>query len=585
MPQATKRAGAKSGGQGGGQAGSKGTDFSGYTAEGLAQMKQADLLALAKQVKQAGHQISEFGDDSTPETLLGAVKGALGLDQGQKDGGEGGDNEVTGEQLQKMIRDGMKSVLEEHNQGTGLEVDQEQLKTVIKEVMEEQKADSTKMTKEQAQEQFTEIAKGVVKRQDEILKREKKAAHDTEGSEGKSQSRIILPGDKGFTEGEYKRFIERPVSWTKGNLPVHGKQLMNRMLERPINEGIDEKELKMAQDLGDRILSNARSKGAKALTSTGSTTGDELVPTDLASELLRRLYLDSSLAQLMMAQEVEMPTNPFEYPITTTRPKFQHESSENTGSHTTDPGTNNVTLNAKKLIAEVEFSYELDEDAIVPVLAMVQSLLAEAGVADLESALINGDTSAAHQDSDTDGETKPAEGAFDGFRKLALGQAATKLDISSGGISRANLAALLKKMGKYGKRPRDMAFILGVKAHTDFLNLDDVVTTDKRGSDATLVTGNLPSLWNIPIVVSESQREDLNASGVYDNTTTTQGNILLANLRRFLLGNRRGFMIETDRDVRKQQQVIVASFRKAFEPIEATSATATNVVIGYNYTA
>jgi HK97 family phage major capsid protein len=381
--------------------------------------------------------------------------------------------------------------------------------------------------------------------------------------------------------------IEIPTTWRKGNLPLHGKQLLNRLLKKDMNEGVSAKDIEKAERFGDALFAKARTYGAKALTSTGVGTGDELVPTDLSSELLRRLYLESTIAQMMLAREIEMPTQPYEMPLITTRPTFFKKSAENTAGAASDPGTARPQLSAVGIFGKVLYSYEVDEDSIIPILPLLQTLLGEAAAAALESALINGDTTGTHMDSDTNAIANAVEKSWKGWRKLALEPAANACsrDISTGGISRANLLALLKKLKKYGKNKRDLMWIVGIAGEADMLGLDDVVTVDKRGPAATTITGSLPSYLGIPIVTSEAAREDLNASGVYDGVTTTKGNIILVNHTRFLTGNRKGFTVETDKDIETQQNKIVASFRKAFTPIETPSATVPSVAIGFNYNA
>lgn len=378
--------------------------------------------------------------------------------------------------------------------------------------------------------------------------------------------------------------VEIPWSWCKGNLPVHGKQLANILLRRPVNDGIRESDLEEAVKRGDAMISRLQ-YGTKLLTSTGSGTGDELVPADLSAELQRRMYMASSLYALLSAQEVQMPTQPYMLPISTTRPTFYFESTEGQSATESTPGTGNVTLDAKKFMAKVAFSYEINEDSIVPILPWIERLLGEAAADCFESALINGDDSATHMDSDTNAIAKAAEKAFKGLRKYALAQTATKKDLSTGGISAANLRAMLKQMKKYAVRTQDLLLVCGIAGKNDLLGLSEVMTVDKAGNFATLFGSPLPAIWGVTIVDSARCREDLNASGVYDGTTTTKGSILFFNRTQFILGRRRDFMVEAQQDIDTQTTKVVASFRRAFVPLETPSSTVTSLCIGYNYTA
>lgn len=386
-----------------------------------------------------------------------------------------------------------------------------------------------------------------------------------------------------FTAEERKSFgmIEIPTGGSKGNLPLHMKQLANRLLGKDINADIPESMLKRGQMLEDNMFAAMQIKGVKALTSTGTGTGSEWVPRSLSAELYRRLYLESQIAQAMMAREIQMPTQPYDLPFSTTRPTFYLNAVQNREPKASTPGTAKITLDAQKLMALVQYSYEANEDAIVPILPLLETLIGEAAAAAYESALINGDTTSTHQDSDvTDAED--VRKAWKGFRKLALA-ASLKLDMATGGITRANILSLKKVLGKWGVRSKDLLFICPSRTHADFLGLDDVVTVYAHGEGATHISGELPQYYNIPITVSEQAREDLNASGVYDGSTTTKGGLLLVNIAQFVTGVRREFTIEVDRNIRSQTNDIVASFRKAFTPTETPSSTIKTVALGYNY--
>lgn len=377
--------------------------------------------------------------------------------------------------------------------------------------------------------------------------------------------------------------IEIPCSLRKGNLPLHMKQLVNVLLRKNMNDGIDAELLTKGADLGDRMFASYHyGEGIKALTTGGTGTGAEWIPRDLGSELYRRLYLESTMAQLMAAREIQMPTDPYDLPLALTRPKFYKNAIQNREGKSSDAGTGKFTLTTAKLMALVQYSYEANEDAIIPLLPILQQLLGEAAAFSLEDAIINGDTTATHQDSDvTDADDHRT--IWKGFRKLALADAALKVDLSTGGISRANCVALKKKLKKWGRNPNDLAFIVGTQGENDFLNLDDVTDASKLGGTPTTVSGTINKFLNIPLVVSEAAREDLNASGVYDGSTTTKGSLILVNLSQFVMGNRREFTLEVDRNIRSQTNDIVASFRKAFQPQETPSSTVPSVVIGYNY--
>jgi len=398
--------------------------------------------------------------------------------------------------------------------------------------------------------------------------------------------------------------MEFPIAHRSGNISVAEKQLLNicvgkvsgerkeemraKGLEVPtsMNSGISEDQLRHAQEAGMRKIKSARHSAmtGKAITTGAAGSGLELIPSDLSSELLTRLYLESQIAAEFVAGEIDMPTDNFTFPLTTTRTQF-YLGSEAPGSDPTssEPGTDNVTLAAKKLIGVSEYSYEADEDAIVSVLPIMLSNLSSGAADALEGALINGDTAGTHQDSDI-GAGHHAK-LFNGFRKYAQGGSLTST--LSGGITAANIAGMRKVMGKYGIRPQDLMIVTGPQGYNDLVQLEETLTFEKVGNQgaARILTGEAGSIYGIRIVVSSQVREDVNASGVYDGVTTDNGTILLVHKPSWIMGVRRGFTVEVDTDIKRQLNCVVASFRRSFMPMEIPSATIPSVVAGVGYTA
>jgi hypothetical protein len=197
--------------------------------------------------------------------------------------------------------------------------------------------------------------------------------------------------------------------------------------------------------------------------------------------------------------------------------------------------------------------------------------------------LINGDNTATHQDTDIAAvENHPAK-AFKGFRKLALAVAGLKSDISTNGLDEANLRAIRKLLKKYALNPRLLTWLASPTSTLQMQAIANVSTLDKYGPRATILTGELAALFGIPIVGSEAVREDVDATGVNGASGNTKSTVQLVRLDRFLTGRRREWTVEVDMDKRTQKNAIIASFRKAFTPIEVPSAAIPTVAIGYNF--
>lgn len=405
------------------------------------------------------------------------------------------------------------------------------------------------------------------------------------------------PSKKAF---QVEGVVDFPIEHRSGNLSVSQKQLLNTLVKR-VNPNDTEAErlAKMNADIPEDILRNAIARGQKNLASlrnqavygqktitSGSSPGSHFVPTDLSSELFQRMYMNSALAAEFISSEVNMPTPTFVMPVRTTRPTF-YVGSENPGSNPTEssPGTANMTLVAAKLIGKTAFSYEADEDSIIPVLPWVAENLASAASDALEGAIINGDTTATHQDSDIHAVSAHYAKLFKGLRKYANAGSLSR-SLATGGISAANVLELKKDMGRWGLKPSDLLLVAGVKGYNDFLGLDETLTAEKVGSNvARILTGEAPNIWGIRILSSSQIREDLTSNGIYDGVTTTKGSFLLLHKPSWMMGVHKGFTVEVDRDIQQQLNIVVASFRRDFKPLETPSASLPYVVMGRDYNA
>jgi hypothetical protein len=387
--------------------------------------------------------------------------------------------------------------------------------------------------------------------------------------------------------------IELPIAHRSGNLSVDAKQLLNVMTKGAdhINEGIPESILKDAQKRGEKMEKNVMQSirthgvhGAKAITTSGAGTGAEFMNSTLSSTLMMRFYLESLFASALVSSEIQMPTDNYQIPLSTTRPTF-YSGSEGGDPDESTPGSALPVLTAKKLIGKVSYSYEADEDSIIAILPMILQQLGEAAAEAIENAAINGDTAATHQDSDIHAVARHQAKVWDGIRKLTLAQADLKLSLATGGISATNTGALRKLLKRWGINPKNAIILTGVNGYNDYVMLPETLTAEKVGdrTGARILTGMAPNLLGMDIIPSAAVREDLNASGVYDGVTTTKGSVFIVHKPSWIMGVRRGFTIEQDKDISLQKKFVVASFRRDFKPVEGLDKTKA-AAIGYNYT-
>jgi len=237
-----------------------------------------------------------------------------------------------------------------------------------------------------------------------------------------------------------------------------------------------------------------------------------------------------------------------------------------------------VTFDAIKLACRVLTSTELEEDSVVAILPLLRDKIVSALAEAQEDATINGDTAGTHMDADVTAATDTRK-AWDGYRKLTLSGA--KVDLAT--FNKTNLRAIRTAMGKYGVNPNNLAWVAGISVYNKMLGLDEVVTLDKYGPSATILTGELGKFDGIPIIVSEFVREDLNASGVQDGITTDKTVLPLVYRPALIYGDRRNitFKVSQELYMETDQEVAIATQRLDFQPVQdATSETI--VGLGYN---
>jgi hypothetical protein len=113
--------------------------------------------------------------------------------------------------------------------------------------------------------------------------------------------------------------------------------------------------------------------------------------------------------------------------------------------------------------------------------------------------------------------------------------------------------------------------------------MTNVQTVDKYGPNATILSGEVLKYAGIPCIISEYAYSNINASGVYDGTTTNRSQVLLVYRPGFYIGTRGGVTLNSEMNIQTDQIILVAKRRMDFVDIYIASATGMNMVaLGYN---
>jgi HK97 family phage major capsid protein len=306
----------------------------------------------------------------------------------------------------------------------------------------------------------------------------------------------------------------------------------------------------------------------KALTATGSGIGDEFVPTGMQATLWSDMFLASKVSALLPT--IPMPTDPFDIPLGWGAIIWR-KGTQNTATTASDPATAKSTLTSTEQVAEVDWAYDLDEDSVIAVLPTLRADLARDAAEQADRFILNADaTDAATGNINLDDANPPDDSYYlsngqDGIRHLYLVDNTGQSTDINAVLSDALLRAGIARLGKYASDVSRLAMVTDAETYVNnMLGLTNVVTIDKFGPQATVLTGQLSSYSGIPVILSAAMLE-AEDDGKISTTAgnNDEGQIGLFHRDMWRVGYRRQLLIEIDRDIKKRQFVMVVSFRIA----------------------
>lgn len=322
----------------------------------------------------------------------------------------------------------------------------------------------------------------------------------------------------------------------------------------------------------------------KAAMNTTDATGGDLVPTNMAAELWEDFFTATRVASTL-GPAVAMPTDPFALPFGLGAITFR-KGTQNSTTTATVPATDQATMTSTEQVAEVDWSYTLDEDAIIAMLPTLRASMGLAGAQYIDSFILNADAESGGTGNVNSDDGAPNAANYymsagqNGVRRLWLVDA-TGQGVNAGGDALADddVTDMLALMGKYAVNPRRCVFFCDVKTYLKgFLDLDGVLTLDKYGPRAVLWTGELASYRGVPIIPS-SEHPMVEADGKASATpgNNTLGSISCVNLDQWKVGFRRQLLLEVDKSITARTFILVASFRIALaKGVTSTVASITH---------
>ena len=219
-------------------------------------------------------------------------------------------------------------------------------------------------------------------------------------------------------------------------------------------------------------------------------------------------------------------------------------------------GLSQITLTTARLISKSYIANETEEDAIMPILPLIREAMVRSHARAIEhSLLLGGSTFATNV------------GGQNGLVKLAVDSGLNLDSGASAGAYVATADALLnlrQAMGKYGRRPGDVVYLVSLDAYYDLLDDPDFQTINEVGDQrATRVTGEIANVYGSPVVVCDEFPGGKTGGDPW---------AVAVNTRNFVVPVLRGVTVESDYDVENQRRVLIATQRRGFKNIFADGA-------------
>ena len=284
-----------------------------------------------------------------------------------------------------------------------------------------------------------------------------------------------------------------------------------------------------------------------------SDTWELEVSLNMENEVRRRLVIAPTLRGISMQTNVmTIPVNP-EAGVATWMANTAFGTTASAGNTATH-ALKEITLNAYKVATNEYVAYEEEEDSLLAIMPVIRDAMVRRVARAVDRAMMRG----AGSGSD------PVKGLA-GYDVAS----AVTLDISDAAkMTVAKLQLLRRDLGAWGLDPSELVYIVSTENYYDLLEDPIFQTMDKVGTQATVLTGQIGSVGNTPVLVS-AEFEDKGANTV---------GALCYNPGNFLVGNQRGLRIDTQDLVETQRRVMVASLRTGMTQVTTNLGAAVSAL-------
>ena len=293
-----------------------------------------------------------------------------------------------------------------------------------------------------------------------------------------------------------------------------------------------------------------------------SATWELEVNTNLEAEVRRRLVMAPLFRNITMATNVmTIPVNPEAGHATwVTNAQFGTSNSAGGTSAGSDTGSphllKEITLNAYKVATNEYLAYEEEEDSLIALMPVIREAMVRRLARAVDKAFLLG-----------------AGAGSDPVKGIATWDAASGDNVTpsaaSDKVTVANLRTMRRGLGAWGLDPAEIVYVVSTEVYYDLLDDSVFQTMNQVGPAATLLTGQIGTVGNSPVLVSGEFASK--ASGAVGAIAFAPAN--------FLVGNQRGVRVDTQELVETQRRVFVASLRTGITQLTTNLGSGANKLV------
>lgn len=512
------------------------------------------------------------------------------------------------EQFAKMVSEIQQSVKAAGDQAGANASQIEQLTKALTEIRQQQSALNLAVAR---------ASEGEYGESEQYVHVEPEHVKSFSGSFLKNDAGVVqLVAVKSHDAGEYFGLLDDPnprdAAQRTLQAAVQRRGLVRRMLAQA--NGVEERQVSTPRlDREVRRAIRAMPERVAKIFAPSAGVGLEWLPTRTSPELEREVRAISNLASMFPTQEHPGGTLQLPY-ISGQLQAFAEAVPATDGAIATatasSVGTGQATVSVSTSTVHAYVHREATEDAIIAVLPQIYADIADALAFADDNCLINGHTSGT-QDALASWNPRGrmatmGAGAtsqlrrFDGFRRLALaGGASSSANISAtqtlaGFMTIVRLLGIEQLVDNRG-RSRIVILVNPEFFFSTMLGWSEFSSYQQLGALAALITGNLGltgaglpnqvgTLYGqFPVCLAYPITKDLNASGVFDNVTTTKTGMLAVDRMVVEQWMRPGATVESAVEIRNNTISVVGRKRNTFR-VKRLGTGQYAAAYGYNLT-